>query len=37
MPVLLRQLLIECPAKDNQDAPQWEQSISGIVKRIAAN
>jgi hypothetical protein len=37
MPVLLRQLLIECRAKANQDAPQWKQSISGIVKRIEAN
>lgn len=34
MPGLLRQLLIECRAKANQDAPQWKQSISGIVKRI---
>lgn len=34
MPRLLRQLLIECRAKANQDAPQWKQSISGIVKRI---
>lgn len=37
MPGLLRQLLIECRAKANQDAPQWKRSISGIVKRIGAN
>lgn len=37
MPGLLRQLLIECRAKANQDAPQWKQSINAIVKRIASN
>jgi hypothetical protein len=36
MPGLLRQLSIECRAKANQDAPQWKQSIAGVVKRIAA-
>jgi len=37
MPALLRQLLIECRAKANQDAPQWKSSISSIVKRVASN
>ena len=32
MPDLLRQVLIECRAKANQDAPQWKQSISKIVQ-----
>ena len=36
MPALLRQLLIECRAKANQDAPQWKQSINSIVRRIAS-
>jgi AlwI restriction endonuclease len=36
MPARLRQLLVECRAKANQDAPQWKQSIRGIVKRIAS-
>ncbi len=35
MPGLLRQLMIECRAKANQDAPQWKQSISGIVQRFS--
>lgn len=34
IPNLLRQLLIECRAKANQDAPQWKQSINSIVQRI---
>ena len=37
MPSLLRQLLIECRAKANQDAPQWKNSISSIVQRAATN
>lgn len=37
MPRLLRQLLIECRAKANQDAPQWKQSIRSIVKRMTSN
>lgn len=36
MPGLLRQLIIECRAKANQDAPQWKQSISAIVQRAAS-
>lgn len=36
MPALLRQLMIECRAKANQEAPQWKQSISAIVQRTAA-
>jgi hypothetical protein len=36
LPDLLQRLLIESRAKANQDAPQWKQSISGIVQRIAA-
>lgn len=35
MPALLRQLMIECRAKANQDAPQWKQSISAIVQRVS--
>lgn len=35
MPALLRQLLIECRAKANQDAPQWKTSISSIVKNVS--
>jgi len=35
MPNLLRQLMIECRAKANQDAPQWKQSISSIVQRAS--
>lgn len=35
MPGLLRQLMIECRAKANQDAPQWKQSISAIVQRVS--
>lgn len=37
MPALLRQLLIECRARANQDAPQWKQSINNIVQRIASS
>jgi hypothetical protein len=36
MPNLLRQLLIECRARANQDAPQWKTSISEIVGRASA-
>ncbi len=36
MPGLLRQLMIECRAKANQDAPQWKQSISSIVQRVSS-
>lgn len=35
MPRLLRQLIIECRAQANQDAPQWKQSINSIIKRIS--
>lgn len=35
MPGLLRQLIIECRAKANQDAPTWKRSISEIVTRIS--
>ena len=35
MPTLLRQLMIECRAKANQDAPQWKKSISEIVKKVS--
>lgn len=35
MPGLLRQLMMECRAKANQDAPQWKQSISAIVQRVS--
>ncbi len=34
MPSLLKQLLIECRAKANQDAPHWKLSISNIVQNI---
>lgn len=37
MPALLRQLLLECRARANQDAPQWKRSISEIVQRISTN
>jgi len=37
MPGLLRQLMIECRAKANQDAPQWKASISSIVERVVSN
>lgn len=37
MPNILRQILIECRAKANQDAPQWKDSISTIVQRAANN
>ncbi len=37
MPNLLRQLLIECRAKANQDAPQWKQSINSIIQRSASS
>jgi hypothetical protein len=36
LPGLLRQLLIECRAKANQDAPHWKRSITAIVQRIVA-
>lgn len=32
MPSLLRQIIIECRARANQDAPQWKRSISKIVQ-----
>lgn len=35
MPNLLRQLLIECRAKANQDAPVWKQTINTIIQRSA--
>ena len=35
MPGLLRQLMMECRAKANQDAPQWKKSISDIVERVS--
>lgn len=35
MPSLLRQLMIECRAKANQDAPAWKQSISQIVNQVS--
>lgn len=34
-PDIIRQLLIECRAKANQEAPQWKESISTIINRIA--
>lgn len=34
VPGLLRQLMIECRAKANQDAPQWKHSINAIVQRV---
>lgn len=37
MPALLRQLMIECRAKANQDAPQWKDSIRSIVERVVSN
>lgn len=37
MPTLLRQLIIECRAKSNQDAPLWKTSISNIVKNFSSN
>jgi hypothetical protein len=37
MPALLRQLMIECRAKANQDAPQWKNSISSIVERFVSS
>jgi len=35
MPGLLRQLMIECRARANQEAPQWKRSISAIVQNIS--
>jgi hypothetical protein len=35
MPRLLRQLLVECRAKANQDAPTWKQSIRSVVRRLS--
>jgi hypothetical protein len=35
MPMLLRQLMMECRAKANQDAPQWKKSISQIVRQVS--
>lgn len=35
MPAILRQMLIECRAKANQDAPQWKASINSIINRVA--
>nr|WP_298522517.1 AlwI family type II restriction endonuclease [uncultured Halomonas sp.] len=35
MPGLLRQLMLECRARANQDAPQWKQSIRAIVQRVS--
>lgn len=37
MPDLLRQIMIECRAKANQDAPQWKRSISSIVQRVSGH
>ncbi|SES23891.1 AlwI restriction endonuclease [Vreelandella subterranea] len=37
MPGLLRQLMIECRARANQDAPQWKQSIRAIVQRVSGH
>ncbi|GAA0406199.1 hypothetical protein GCM10009133_13550 [Cocleimonas flava] len=37
MPNILRQILIECRAKANQDAPQWKDSISSIVQHASNN
>jgi hypothetical protein len=34
MPRLLRQLLVECRAKANQDAPTWKRSIRSLVHRL---
>ncbi len=36
MPDLLRQLMIECRAKANQDAPQWKELISSIVQEVSS-
>lgn len=36
MPGLLRQLMIECRAKANQDAPLWKRSITAIVQRVSS-
>ncbi len=33
MPDLLRQIIIECRARANQDAPQWKHSISRIIQK----
>jgi hypothetical protein len=35
MPALLRQLLVECRAKANQDAPHWKKSIGSVVRRLS--
>ena len=35
MPALLRQMMIECRAKANQDAPQWKKSITQIVEQAS--
>ena len=37
MPSLLRQLLVECRAKANQDAPLWKASISSLVQDFSVN
>jgi hypothetical protein len=35
MPTILSNMLIECRARANQDAPQWKASISAIIARLA--
>ena len=37
MPDLLRQLMVECRAKANQDAPQWKESISLIIQKFSGH
>ncbi len=34
MPALLKQLIMECRAKANQDALQWKRTISAIVSKV---
>ena len=37
MPQVLKQMLIECRSKANQDAPQWKNTISIIIDRLSKN
>ena len=37
MPDLLRQLMVECRAKANQDAPLWKESISLIIQKFSGD
>ncbi len=36
MPGLLQQIMLQCRAKANQDAPEWKKSIDSIIQRVVA-